>query len=63
MTRADRYDMPSLVKECSDCAEHWFAHSMGLVHAFASVGIEYNKSAWEMAESYFSVYHARKHRA
>lgn len=60
-TTESRDEIPTLVQDCPECANHWFAEGQGLLHAFASVGIERGKSSWEMAESYFANYHGKRH--
>jgi hypothetical protein len=48
---------------CIECANHLFGQDgWSLMHAFASVGIEHNKSSREMAESYFDHYHENGHK-
>lgn len=51
---------PPLWESCPECMEHYIRQP-GLAHAFASVGIEHGKSSYQMAESYFTDFHARKH--
>lgn len=56
-----RLDEP-LWESCPKCIEHFYIDNPSLVHAFASVGIEYGKSSFEMAETYFDQYHKAGHK-
>jgi hypothetical protein len=51
-----------LWESCPDCIEHFYSNGASLFRAFASVGIEYGKSQFQMAEMYFDTYHSRGHR-
>lgn len=55
-------DLPTMVKECERCAEHWDANGWSIIGACASVGIEHGKSTWQMAKDYFEGYHRRGHK-
>jgi hypothetical protein len=63
---ADRSNAAStsepLWESCPECIEHFYGNGSSLLHAFASVGIEHGKSQFQMAESYFDIYHSRGHR-
>lgn len=50
-----------LWETCPKCIDHYYGEP-GLVHAFASVGIEHGKSSFQMAESYFDQYHKVGHK-
>lgn len=50
-----------LWERCPDCMVHYFSQPH-LIEAFASVGIEHDKSIYQMAESYFATFHKNKHR-
>ena len=54
-------EVPEIVKTCPRCQAHWDAEAPGLIHAFASVGIEHGKSSHEMAVEYFGIYHKKSH--
>ena len=54
-------DFPVRVQGCDKCRQHYFDNPM-LLHAFASVGMEYGKSVWTMAEEYFDRFHKSKHK-
>lgn len=49
-----------LWEKCADCMKHYYETPF-LVESFNSVGIEHGKSAYQMAESYFALYHGKKH--
>jgi hypothetical protein len=46
---------------CDACTEYAALQGPVLLHAFASVGIERGKSAYEMAQDYFADYHEKGH--
>lgn len=49
-----------LWESCADCMQHYYETPF-LVESFNSVGIEHGKSAYQMAESYFKLFHEKKH--
>ena len=59
--RADVLAEP-LWETCPLCIEHFYGEGSGLLHAFASVGIELGKSQFEMAATYFEQYHKLGHK-
>lgn len=54
--------MTALWNWCGDCRQHLNENFDGLVHSFASVGIEEGESSDKMAEIYFEGYHNRGHK-
>lgn len=49
-----------LIESCPLCMAHFAENPWALREAFASVGIEHNKSSAQMAASYFSVLHKKE---
>lgn len=50
----------TLIESCPLCMAHFAQNPWALREAFASVGIEHDKSSAEMAASYFAELHERE---